>query len=74
MKNNNETNRDLAQPKAVSIKKDLYEDAMRKAQSLGLNFSQLICLLIKKEMENNGDCVIPNGRNQTTDKDGISNW
>lgn len=66
----NKPDKDLAVPKAVSIKKDLYEEAMSKANSLGLSFSQLVCLLIKKEIDNKGDFIIK----QKKMDDGFSNW
>lgn len=65
-------NKDYALPKAVSIKKELYDEAMRKADSLGLSFSQLVTVLLKKEMNNKGDFTIQ--QSQKDKKDGFSNW
>jgi antitoxin component of RelBE/YafQ-DinJ toxin-antitoxin module len=62
--------KDYALPKAVSIKKELYDEAMKKADSLGLSFSQLVTVLLKKEMQSKGDFTIPKSK----EKDGFSDW
>lgn len=64
--------KDYALPKAVSIKKELYDEAMKKADSLGLSFSQLVTTLLRKEMENKGDFTIKHQK--TEKKDGFSDW
>ena len=51
--------KELAVPKAVSIKKDLYQKAMKQADDLGISFSQLVCILLKKELKNKGEFTIP---------------
>ena len=48
----------LALPKAISIKPALYEEARKKADALGLSFSQLVCFLIKQELKNGDDFTI----------------
>ena len=53
-----EEQHNLAIPKAVSIKPALYEAARKKADSLGLSFSQLVCFLIKQELKSGKDFTI----------------
>ena len=49
---------DLAVPKAVSIKKDLYLKATKQAESLNLSFSQYVCILLRKELKNKEGLII----------------
>lgn len=53
-----DTRKDIAVPKAVSIKKGLYDKACNKADELGLSFSQLVCILLKKEIKNKEDFIL----------------
>ena len=53
-----DTRKDIAIPKAVSIKKELYDKACMKADELGLSFSQLVCILLKKEIKNKEDFIL----------------
>lgn len=51
--------KELAVPKAVSIKNDLYQKAMKQADDLGISFSQLVCILLRKELKNKDAFTIP---------------
>ena len=50
--------KELAVPKGLSIKPSLFEEARRKAEALGLSFSQLVTILIKKDLQQNEDITL----------------
>jgi predicted DNA binding CopG/RHH family protein len=61
--------KELAIPKGLSITPSLYNEAKKKADALGLSFSQLITMILRKELSDDGNfTIIPK------DKDGYSKW
>ena len=56
--------KELAVPKAVSIKNELYTKAQKKADDLGLSFSQFVCMLLKKELKNKEEFTIPTDKEE----------
>ena len=54
--------KDIALPKGISIKGDLYKQAQKKADELGISFSQLVTFALKKELKARGDFTIPSDK------------
>jgi hypothetical protein len=61
--------KELAIPKGLSITPSLYDEAKKKADALGLSFSQLITMILRKELSDDGSFTIT-----PKDKDGYSKW
>lgn len=62
--------KDIALPKGISIKSDLYKKAQKKAEELGISFSQLVTFALKKELQGRGDFTIPSDKPEKK----YSNW
>tara|TARA_B110000483_G_C17668381_1_gene340815 strand:- start:83 stop:289 length:207 start_codon:yes stop_codon:yes gene_type:complete len=63
--------KELAIPKGLSITPSLYNKAKDKADHLGLSFSQLITMVLRKELSDDGTFTITP---KDKDKDGYSKW
>lgn len=64
------TKKELAVPKGLSITPSLFEQAKKKADALGLSFSQLITILIKKDLEEEGKSITIKAQTE----DGYDEW
>lgn len=56
--NNNTNKSELSVPKGISIKPQLYKEAQELADNLGLSFSQLVTIILKREIAKDEDFII----------------